>query len=58
MLNALADERMPRRAILALYARARPPKEIIWLPGPHVEPDRREVVERLIEQVLSRIVAR
>ena len=58
MLNALSDERMPRRAILALYARARSPKELVWLPGPHVEPDRPEVVERLIDQVLGRIVAR
>jgi len=57
MLNALDDERMPRRAILALYRRARPPKELLWIAGPHVEPDRRGVVEGLIARVLGRILS-
>jgi dienelactone hydrolase len=56
MLNAADDERMPRRAILALYDRARPPKELLWVSGPHVEPDRRGVVEGLIERVLGRVL--
>jgi dienelactone hydrolase len=58
MLNAKDDERMPRRAILALYTRARPPKELHWLPGPHIEPERRQVVQRLIDEVLGRIAGR
>lgn len=57
MLNALGDERLPRRAILSLYERARQPKELEWIPGPHIEPDRREVVEGLIGKVLGRIVS-
>jgi dienelactone hydrolase len=57
MLNAQGDERMPRRAILALYKQAREPKELLWVPGPHVEPDRRAVVEGLIGRVLGRILS-
>jgi fermentation-respiration switch protein FrsA (DUF1100 family) len=56
MINGRDDERLPRRAILSLYDSARSPKELIWLPGPHVEPERREVVERLIDRVLGRVV--
>jgi len=57
MVNGLDDERLPRRAILELYARAREPKELVWVPGPHVEPERRQVVERLLDRVLGRIAA-
>jgi fermentation-respiration switch protein FrsA (DUF1100 family) len=57
MLNASGDERLPRRAILALYEKARQPKELQWIPGPHIEPDRRGVVEGLIGRVLGRITA-
>jgi len=57
MLNGRDDERLPRRAILSLYDSARPPKELIWLPGPHVEPERRQVVEDLVDRVLGRVAA-
>jgi fermentation-respiration switch protein FrsA (DUF1100 family) len=56
MLNGRDDERLPRRAILALYDRAREPKELVWLAGPHVEPERRQVVEDLVDRVLRRVV--
>lgn len=58
MVNGSGDERLPRRAILALYARARQPKELVWLPGPHVEPERRQVVQRLVDTVLDRVAPR
>jgi len=58
MLNALADERMPRRAILALYARARPPKELICSPDPTSSRTAGRWWSGLIDQVLGRIVAR
>jgi hypothetical protein len=55
MVNGRADERLPRRAILALYARARAPKEIVWLAAPHVEPGRRRIVQELVDVVLDRV---
>jgi len=58
MVNGSADERLPREAILALYARARAPKEIVWLAGPHVEPERRQVVQQLVDVVLDRVAPR
>jgi len=58
MINGLADERLPRGAILALYARARAPKEIVWLAGRHVEPERRRVVQELVGVVLDRVAPR
>jgi fermentation-respiration switch protein FrsA (DUF1100 family) len=58
MVNGSADERLPREAILALYARARQPKEIVWLAGPHVEPERRRVVQQLVDVVLDRVAPR
>ena len=54
MVNALDDERLPREAVEALYASAREPKEQIWLPGQHVQPNRQEVVRHLVDVVLSR----
>jgi hypothetical protein len=54
MINAEEDERLPRHAIDALHAAARDPKEIIWLPGQHVQPNRAEIIGGLVETVLSR----
>ncbi|HSA56338.1 MAG TPA: hypothetical protein VLE53_11585 [Gemmatimonadaceae bacterium] len=54
MINARADERLPRAAIDALHASARQPKEVIWLPGQHVQPNREEVIRALVETVLAR----
>ncbi|MCH7708796.1 MAG: hypothetical protein IH884_09910, partial [Myxococcales bacterium] len=55
MINALDDERLPRECIQGLYDAARQPKEIIWLPGQHVDPDRKEIVRGLVDIVLDRI---
>lgn len=54
IINASDDERLPREAVEALYASARPPKEQIWLSGEHVHPDRPEVIEEVMDVVLSR----
>lgn len=56
MVNALDDVQMPRAEVDRLYASARTPKEIIWVPGGHVR-SRPEVVHPLIELVLSRVLA-
>ena len=57
MVNATEDERMPREAVLALLAAAREPKSIVWLPGPHVQRNRPEVVRSLVAAVLDRMSA-
>jgi dienelactone hydrolase len=51
MINALEDERIPRHAALTLFAAARDPKELHWLPGMHVQRDRRELLDHLVQTV-------
>jgi hypothetical protein len=55
MLNASDDERLPRDAVMRLYDAAREPKEIVWLPGRHVGPKRKEIVRDLVGRVLDRV---
>ncbi len=55
MLNATDDERLPRPAILALWEAAREPRELVWMPGPHVQRNRPEVVKALLDAVLVRM---
>lgn len=54
MINASEDERLPRAAIDVLHESARQPKEVIWLPGEHVQPNREAVIRSLVETVLTR----
>jgi dienelactone hydrolase len=54
MINALEDERIPRRSIEVLWAAAGEPKEIIWLPGPHVGPERTAVLTDIVDTLLAR----
>jgi dienelactone hydrolase len=54
MINAHDDERMPREAVDALYRAALPPRERIWLDGPHVQSNRRDVLAGLVSTVLAR----
>jgi hypothetical protein len=54
MVNASGDERLPSAAIEALYASAREPKELIWMPGLHVHADR-ETIEQLVAIVMGRV---
>jgi hypothetical protein len=56
MLNARDDEQMPRVLVDRLYASAREPKAMIWMPGGHVR-SRPEVVRPLIDTVLARVLA-
>ena len=55
MINAAQDERLPRESIRALYDAAREPKELIWLPGKHVQRSRPDVVRALVATVLAGI---
>jgi hypothetical protein len=54
MLNAEADEKIPRRSVEILYAAARDPKELVWLPGNHMQGNRPEVLRRLVDAMLVR----
>lgn len=54
MLNAEEDELIPRRSVEILWDAAMEPKELVWLPGPHMQGDRPQVLERLVEEVLRR----
>lgn len=55
MINAESDERLPRRDVLALYHAARAPKTLVWMPGPHVQRNRPEVVRALLDTVFARM---
>jgi len=54
MLNAEADEKIPRRSVEVLWNSAREPKELVWLPGQHVQGNRPDVLARLVDEVLIR----
>lgn len=54
MLNAEEDEKIPRESVEILYEAAGEPKELVWLPGKHMQGNRPEVIERLINAVLER----
>lgn len=54
MVNARADERLPRAQIERLYAAARAPKEIIWTAGAHVRSDS-AVIRPLVKIVLEKV---
>jgi len=54
MMNATEDEKIPKRSVEILYAAAREPKELIWLPGAHMQGSRPEVIRSLIDAVLRR----
>jgi fermentation-respiration switch protein FrsA (DUF1100 family) len=56
MLNASEDEQIPRSSVDLLYAAAGEPKELIWLPGKHMQGNRPEVIEQLITAMVTRIL--
>lgn len=53
MLNALEDERIPRESVEALWNAARAPKSQVWLPGPHMQGNRQEVLRALVDTVMA-----
>jgi dienelactone hydrolase len=54
MLNALDDERIPRESVSALWNAAREPRSQVWLPGPHMQGNRQEVLRALVDTVMAR----
>lgn len=54
MVNAEGDERLPRAGVEALFASARQPKELIWMPGAHIHADT-ATIRKLAAVVLGRV---
>lgn len=52
MVNARADERMPRKLVERLYDGAREPKKIVWLPGGHVRSNA-AILKPLVDTVVA-----
>lgn len=57
MINATDDEQIPRSSVDLLFAAAGDPKELVWLPGKHMQGNRPEVIEQLINAMVTRILA-
>lgn len=53
MINALEDERIPRALVDRLYASAAQPKAQYWLPGLHMQRNRRDVLGALVDTVMA-----
>ncbi len=53
MINALEDERIPRALVDRLYASAAEPKAQYWLPGLHMQRNRRDVLGALVDTVMA-----
>lgn len=55
VINSRGDRRLPRASVDALHAALRDPYEIVWVDGPHVQPNRPEVIETLSAQIRKRV---
>jgi dienelactone hydrolase len=55
VVGADADEQMPRSSVEKLHAAARPPKELLWSEGGHVDTHRMEIIRQIMNLVRSRI---
>ncbi len=58
MINGTNDEQIPRENAEMLFAAAREPKEIVWIPSHHVDPRNVELTRRIISTLRERLVAR
>jgi hypothetical protein len=52
MVNGIDDPQMPRRAVEALYAKAREPKRLIWLRTGHLMPGDSALIRTLVDTTL------
>jgi dienelactone hydrolase len=58
MLNATEDERIPPASVQALWDATRPPKEQIWIDGPHMLGSRPQILQAIVDSVMSRVGSR
>jgi len=57
MVASRHDDRIPRPSILALFNSAHDPKQLIWLETKHVTAGRTQVIDTLVDTVLTRLQA-
>jgi len=57
MISARDDELIPRECVDLLYESAQEPKEIVWVDGGHVDTQELELVTKLCNMVLERMIA-
>jgi hypothetical protein len=55
MVNGRDDPQMPVQAVRVLYAAAREPKTLIWLPTGHLMPTDRALIRALVDTTLARL---
>jgi hypothetical protein len=58
MVNGSADTLVPRESVEALYAAARPPKDLIWVASDHVEPSEADLLDRLSDVITGWLAER
>jgi hypothetical protein len=54
-INARDDEAMPLTSVLALHRSASQPYEVIWTEGQHIDTNRTEVVQGLVDIIMQRV---
>lgn len=54
LLNAMEDDRIPRRSVEVLWNATREPREQVWLPGKHMMGSRPDVLRTLVDSVMAR----
>jgi hypothetical protein len=57
MVNGLDDVAIPRACVEILHGAAREPKELVWVPGGHIDKRKEEQIRELCELVLARLEA-
>lgn len=55
IIGARDDERLPEHKVENLYRAAKPPKELLWTAGGHVDPRRPDLVRPLLDLVRERL---
>lgn len=55
LVNGLFDDRIPRASARALMDAAREPKELVWLPTGHLEPEDTALIRALVDTAFARM---
>ena len=55
MINGLDDERIPRACVDLLYAAAHEPKELVWIPGGHIDKHDETRMRELCDMVVAAV---
>lgn len=55
LVNGLDDDLVPRRSARALIDATHPPRDVVWLPTGHLDPDDEMLLRELVDTALSRL---